>query len=70
MGQGKFLFESCPGSINGWGAFPDFKIVGKYPCFLDELLDGRDDLFWFFGMAVGICVVHSILYLIEQNFDR
>ena len=65
MGQGKFLFESCPGSINGWGAFPDFKIVGKYPCFLDELLADHDYLFWGFGIAACVCVVHSILYLIE-----
>ena len=48
-GQGKLLFESRPGSIVSWEAFPDFKIVCKHPCFLDELLACHDDLFCFSG---------------------
>ena len=40
---GKFVFEFFPGSVDGWEVFPDFKIAGTHPRFLDELLSGHDD---------------------------
>ena len=45
MCQGKFVFEPCPGSVNGRENFPDFKVVSKHACFLDELLARHDNMF-------------------------
>ena len=62
-------FEAGPSVLLCGQTFPEFSLVYKETCLLDELESDDDDLLEAVGSVAGGGVITAVFYLVEKGFN-